>query len=453
MKPPQTALAGVGGRFVSFVKRYSEHFQNCRHDLSDKARQYACDLMQACSRINTDRMSAEPLKLGVVGATRVLMVAHETFPKDVRILKEARALQAGGWEVDLIALRRRGEPFRETVGGVRVWRLPLGKERGGPLRYAVEYLLSASFATVLAAVRHLCRRYDLVYIHNIPNMLAVVGLVPKSLGARLVLDMHEPMPEFFCYKFGASPDGFLARTMRLKERLAVTLADLVVVVSPRMQHIIACRTHAEDKTIVLPNTLDPVHAADVLPTLVMEPVLIYHGSLTKLYGLGTLLDAFSQVKAVLPGARLFIYGEGPERPHLEFQSRRLDLTAEVRFMGHVSHSTVLKALEESRLAVVPIEKSEYGDMALSDKISECVAHGIPVVTTDLITLRDFYGPSALAYCPCGNSPELAKTILRLLRDPESLEVQRRNAIERLSKQGWGLSAAAWFARLRNVLDR
>ena len=122
-------------------------------------------------------------------------------------------------------------------------------------------------------------------------------------------------------------------------------------------------------------------------------------------------------------------------------------------MGHVSHSVVLKALEESRLAVVPIEKSEYADMALSDKISECVGHGIPAVTTDLVTLRKFYGPSGLSYFPSGNSSELTKTILHLLRDPEALEVQRRNAIERLSKQGWGYFAAVWFTRLRDILDR
>jgi len=51
------ALAGVGGRFMSFVKTYSEHFQSYRHDVSDKARQYASGLMQAGSRKNMDRMA------------------------------------------------------------------------------------------------------------------------------------------------------------------------------------------------------------------------------------------------------------------------------------------------------------------------------------------------------------------------------------------------------------
>jgi len=47
----------VGSRFVSFVNTYTEHFQSYRHDVSDKARQYACGLMQAGSRKNMDRMA------------------------------------------------------------------------------------------------------------------------------------------------------------------------------------------------------------------------------------------------------------------------------------------------------------------------------------------------------------------------------------------------------------
>jgi SRSO17 transposase len=50
-------LAGVGSRFIPFVNTYAEHFRSYRHDVSDKARQYACGLMQAGSRKNMDRMA------------------------------------------------------------------------------------------------------------------------------------------------------------------------------------------------------------------------------------------------------------------------------------------------------------------------------------------------------------------------------------------------------------
>ena len=42
---------------MSHVDTYTEHFQSYRHDVSEKARQYACGLMQAGSRKNMDRMA------------------------------------------------------------------------------------------------------------------------------------------------------------------------------------------------------------------------------------------------------------------------------------------------------------------------------------------------------------------------------------------------------------
>ncbi|MBC8391670.1 MAG: IS701 family transposase [Deltaproteobacteria bacterium] len=42
---------------MSFVNNYTEHFQSYRHDVSDKARQYASGLMQAGSRKNMDRIA------------------------------------------------------------------------------------------------------------------------------------------------------------------------------------------------------------------------------------------------------------------------------------------------------------------------------------------------------------------------------------------------------------
>ena len=42
---------------MSFVKSYRHHFQSYRHNVTEKARQYASGLMQAGSRKNMDRMA------------------------------------------------------------------------------------------------------------------------------------------------------------------------------------------------------------------------------------------------------------------------------------------------------------------------------------------------------------------------------------------------------------
>ena len=43
-----------------------------------------------------------------------------------------------------------------------------------------------------ALLRH---RYDLIYIHNMPDILVFSALVPKAFGAKVILDQHDPMPE------------------------------------------------------------------------------------------------------------------------------------------------------------------------------------------------------------------------------------------------------------------
>ncbi len=50
-------LAGIGSRFMSFVRSYSKHFILPTRDVSDKAHQYARGLMQAGARKNMDRMA------------------------------------------------------------------------------------------------------------------------------------------------------------------------------------------------------------------------------------------------------------------------------------------------------------------------------------------------------------------------------------------------------------
>ena len=44
----------------------------------------------------------------------------------------------------------------------------------------------------MLALRSLTRRYDLVHVHNMPDILVFAALVPKVFGAKVVLDLHDP---------------------------------------------------------------------------------------------------------------------------------------------------------------------------------------------------------------------------------------------------------------------
>src|SRR5687767_9622407 len=109
--------------------------------------------------------------------------------------------------VDVICLMDDGEPKRQTLHGVDVMRLPLKRRRGGMLGYVAQYGAFIAMAFAVLAARSLTRRYDVVYVHNMPDVLVLSALVPKLLGAKVILDLHDPMPELMMSIFGLRPDS------------------------------------------------------------------------------------------------------------------------------------------------------------------------------------------------------------------------------------------------------
>ncbi len=126
---------------------------------------------------------------------QVAMVMYSSYPSDPRPRRAVEALLKEGMTVDLICLSDGANPSRERSGNFDIVRIPLTHTRGGKLSYAYKYSAFIFAAGAILADVRLKRRYDLVYVHNMPDVLVASALVPKMLGAKVILDQHDPMPE------------------------------------------------------------------------------------------------------------------------------------------------------------------------------------------------------------------------------------------------------------------
>ena len=72
--------------------------------------------------------------------TKVAAVVFSYYRWDARVRREAESLVEAGMSVDVICLQKEGESKEETINGVSVRRLPLGRKRAGQFRYIFEYL-------------------------------------------------------------------------------------------------------------------------------------------------------------------------------------------------------------------------------------------------------------------------------------------------------------------------
>ncbi|MDQ3400753.1 MAG: hypothetical protein M3470_07125, partial [Chloroflexota bacterium] len=155
---------------------------------------------------------------------RICVVRQLYYPRDEKLRREIDTLLEAGHEVDLFCMRDDGEPSTDRRGALTVRRLPLAHRRGKIARYLAEYAAFLVLTTVAVGVFHPTRRYALVQVNTPPDSLVFSSIVPRLFGAKVLLQLTEPMPEFFATKFKLSPTHPAVRFVTTVEQLSLRYA-------------------------------------------------------------------------------------------------------------------------------------------------------------------------------------------------------------------------------------
>ena len=119
-----------------------------------------------------------------------------------------------------------------------------------------------------------------------------------------------------------------------------------------------------------------------------KKVVIYAGSLKKIYGIGNLVGGF--LKAALPDSELRVYGDGDFREELEQLGRE---HPNVRYMGVKANSEIVKEEQKASLLVNPRPIApEYTKYSFPSKNMEYMVSGTPLLTTKLPGMPREYEP-------------------------------------------------------------
>ena len=132
------------------------------------------------------------------------MLAYSHYETDARVKRYAEALAERGDHVDVVALKRSpDEAIERKVGSVNLYNLQarVGKGERSPLAFLFPVLRFLSVSTFWITRRHSRRPYDVLHIHNMPDFLVFAALYPKLTGAKVILDIHDIVPEFYGNKF------------------------------------------------------------------------------------------------------------------------------------------------------------------------------------------------------------------------------------------------------------
>jgi len=369
------------------------------------------------------------------------MLVENYFPQDTRVTNEANLLTDAGYKVAVIALRKQGQPGRETLNSVEVYRLPtleLFKKTPSAnvnrmnllfvklksfLGYVVEYCYFTAACLIVSAYIFVSRGFDVMHAHNPPDTLFLVALPFKLLGKKFVFDQHDLCPELYRSRYSAA-EGFYTRFLRMFEWCSLKLADITIATNESYKQIQIKRANKNPRDVfVVRNGPNQMRMTPVAPNSRLKKmnkfILCYIGSLNPQDGVDYLLRSLRHLLHDLKCSdfHCVIMGTGDSLQDLRDLAGNLQLNGCVELLGFVSDEDLQANLAAADICVDPDPSSPLNDVSTWIKVMEYMAYAKPIVAFDLKETR-FSAGDAAVYVRPNKEAEFAEAITQLMAQPE-----------------------------------
>jgi glycosyltransferase involved in cell wall biosynthesis len=381
----------------------------------------------------------------------IVHLTHSEVPEDPRPRREAVLGVEAGYRVAVVCL---ADARRPTVGhhrGVAIVRLKGSKRRvsvGGYVREYLAFLLRAR--SLLQSDRRLGGA-RIVHVHTLPDFLVAAAAPAGRRGARVVLDLHEIFPEFARARFGGGLGRMAAWIARALEGWSRRQADVVITVNEPIGRLLETRAARPGERIVVihnaPATSEFGEPAAPRPPHADGGVhLVYHGTLTPMYGVDLAVEAVARARTDGTPATLDVYGEGPALPLLMKRVVRADLRGVVRLHRPVPAARLPALLTAADAGLVPTRLDAMTRYALSTKLLELVHLGVPVLASRLPTYLEYFPEETIWYFEPNDVAAIVEAIHQLAAAPAAERLQRARAAQASGHR------ASWTADGARLLD-
>jgi glycosyltransferase involved in cell wall biosynthesis len=377
---------------------------------------------------------------------KVCMVAYSFYDEDNRVRRYAEALAKRGDHVDAVALRKQGQPEQDSLNGVHIYRIQrrVVNERGKFTHLG--RLLLFFFRSMLFLTRKQFQdRYDLIHVHSVPDFEVFSALIPKLMGTKVILDIHDLVPEFYISKFSSSKKTFGFRALALVERICAVFSDHVIAANHIWEKRLGERSVRPNKCTTFLNYPDTDifrrrgrHRTDD------KFIFLYPGTLNYHQGLDIAIRAFALIEGQVPEAEFHIYGAGDQADALESLITELGLSSKVFLRSRLPLHTIAEVMENADVDVVHKRKNNFGNEAFSTKILEFMALGTPVIVPDTLIDTYYFNSHVVKFFHANDEKSLAEAMLLLIKSKDVRDALARNASEFVRQYTWDANKETYF---------
>jgi len=296
------------------------------------------------------------------------------------------------------------------------------------------------------------RRYRVVHVNNMPDFLVFSALIPRIFGAKVILDIHDPMPETFGAKYSGTNRRGLYRALLLAEKLSVRFATRTVTVNhPLRDMILRKHGYPSDAIDVVANFADDRLFSPMRYPAIEGPIrFVFHGTIVERYGLRTLVEAVAKVRR-RDKIQIRIIGEGDFSEVLKELIQAHRVGDVIEFVNRVYPlREIPMVLSDCHVGLVPLDVTPISDFALPLKLIEYTCLGLPSITVNSTAICYYMRPEECMFFAAGDAVALARILDAIAEDPGRLDEYRKRLPAAQQRISWSHEKLKYVAMLRQL---
>jgi len=357
----------------------------------------------------------------------LIIVQNLPVPLDRRVWLECRALTAAGYQVSVICPKGPGDPPRQLLEGVHIYKYAPPPQATGALGYLLEFVYCWLRTARLTLKVWKRRPFDVIQACNPPDTYWALARLWRAKGVKFVFDHHDLNPEVFRSRFG-EPTGIAGKAqlagLYWLERNTFHTADRVISTNQSYQRIAWERGSVppEHTTVVRsgPDT-SVMKRGEANPSLRngRQHLVAWLGIMGPQDGVDGVLDIAHKMirEHGREDVQFALLGFGDCLEDLRKQCSELGLDDYVTFTGRVGPKEIADYLSTADIGLSADPLSPLNDVSTMNKTMEYMAYALPVVAYRLTETVVSAGDCAV-YLEPGDVDGFAKEVVTLLDDPE-----------------------------------
>lgn len=398
------------------------------------------------------------------------MVLRGSFPPDIRVEKEAKALLEDGHEVSLLC--RTVEPQdtndelrkQETVNGINVHRIyewkPLTRDIWQKINFDVRFRLPLWEKALDEIVS--TNPIDVIHAHDLPTVKSSLA-IGRDYNIPVIADFHEIYPAAIRHwrndwsiRKKIKKNVFskpLWRYRRL-ERQCVRQVDHSITISQEAKRYLINKAGGNEEHITIVENMVDLDEFDSKPVETVlneyntDYIFTYIGGLGSHRGLELAIKSLPNVLESQPNARFVIIGgtgsEGYGKT-LRNLAEEYSVSDRVTFCGWIDFELIPSYIDASDVCIVLHKPSEHTNVAIPHKLSQYMSRGKPVIVTDRPPLKRIIDDASCGIAIPFETEAFADAIVELA-DSELRDKYGKNArIATEEKYNWDSQASDLLA--------